>query len=376
MGILRFILAFSVVISHSQPIFGFLFVGPVTSVQAFYIISGFYMSLILNEKYTGPGFYKLFMSNRILRLFPIYLTVLTLSFFSSFAYFKLFDESYTFSLFSDYFHFIELKSMLYLIVSQIIIFGQDVIMFLQFSPVDGSFIFTPDYTNPLPPYPPAFLLLFVPQAWTLSLELLFYLIAPLLVKRNAVTIGAIIAASLALRFYLYSLGLNHDPWTYRFFPTELAFFLSGALSYKIYRRLLKIRIDRKAYLYALLPLLFITVAFQFIPSATANGLVIKQWAYYLMLILLIPAIFIYSKNNALDRYIGELSYPIYISHIFVLHVTTYRSLNYYWEYHHLLGYASLAATVLFSIVLVHFISNPLERYRQRRIQRSIQGSDI
>ena len=77
MGILRLLLAISVVLAHSSPLFGITSVGGALAVQAFYIISGFYMSLILNEKYTGGNnSYYLFISNRLLRLYPIYWVVL------------------------------------------------------------------------------------------------------------------------------------------------------------------------------------------------------------------------------------------------------------------------------------------------------------
>ena len=50
MGIIRLILAIAVVIVHTEePIFGFEFVRGLVAVQAFYIISGFYMAMILNE---------------------------------------------------------------------------------------------------------------------------------------------------------------------------------------------------------------------------------------------------------------------------------------------------------------------------------------
>ncbi len=72
MGILRILLAISVVLAHSSSIFGFSLVGGQIAVQAFYIISGFYMALILNEKYIGANnSYKLFISNRFLRLYQI-----------------------------------------------------------------------------------------------------------------------------------------------------------------------------------------------------------------------------------------------------------------------------------------------------------------
>ena len=51
MGLIRTLLAISVVLAHSSPIFGIKLVGGQVAVQAFYMISGFYMTLVLNEKY-------------------------------------------------------------------------------------------------------------------------------------------------------------------------------------------------------------------------------------------------------------------------------------------------------------------------------------
>ena len=76
MGMIRFLLALSVVAAHGAVIWKFNLVGGQIAVQAFYIISGFYMSLIINEKYIGKNnSYKLFITNRFLRLYPIYWTV-------------------------------------------------------------------------------------------------------------------------------------------------------------------------------------------------------------------------------------------------------------------------------------------------------------
>jgi peptidoglycan/LPS O-acetylase OafA/YrhL len=49
------------------------------AVQSSYVISGFYTALALTEKY-GPGSYWLFVSNRLLRLWPTYIVALVLSF--------------------------------------------------------------------------------------------------------------------------------------------------------------------------------------------------------------------------------------------------------------------------------------------------------
>ena len=74
MGYVRFLLALSVLFIHSSPVFGVTTTIPCyLAVQLFYIISGFLMALVYSEKYqfTDQPYY-LFISNRFLRLFPMY----------------------------------------------------------------------------------------------------------------------------------------------------------------------------------------------------------------------------------------------------------------------------------------------------------------
>src|SRR5204863_4150166 len=85
MGALRFILAMSVAYGHAGDFLGFPLVPGDTAVQCFYAISGFYMALVLNEKYLPQSGYLLFLSNRFLRLFPTYATVLALTWLLAFA---------------------------------------------------------------------------------------------------------------------------------------------------------------------------------------------------------------------------------------------------------------------------------------------------
>jgi len=72
MGILRTILAIAVVVYHSYKIFGLRMCGGQVAVETFYMISGFYMALILNEKYVGKGSYKKFISSRFFIKFTVY----------------------------------------------------------------------------------------------------------------------------------------------------------------------------------------------------------------------------------------------------------------------------------------------------------------
>src|SRR5436305_1339998 len=81
MGLLRFLLAFVVVYGHCGSPFGGIGIGAQNAVQAFYMISGFYMTLVLREKYAGegPAGIKSFYLNRWFRLYPSYFVVLALT---------------------------------------------------------------------------------------------------------------------------------------------------------------------------------------------------------------------------------------------------------------------------------------------------------
>ena len=78
---------------------------------------------------------------------------------------------------------------------------------------------------------------FVPQAWTIGMEIMFYLLVPFLVRlKNYFLIGLAIAAFL-FRLLMYHKGYDFDPWTYRFFPFEFMFFIFGLLAFRFYQYL-------------------------------------------------------------------------------------------------------------------------------------------
>jgi peptidoglycan/LPS O-acetylase OafA/YrhL len=71
MGLLRYLLAAAVIVAHSAPIPGLPLLAGDLAVKLFFLVSGFYMGLILSEKYlTLPGGLALFYGNRFLRIFP------------------------------------------------------------------------------------------------------------------------------------------------------------------------------------------------------------------------------------------------------------------------------------------------------------------
>src|SRR4051812_44894507 len=74
MGIIRLLLALAVLLMmHSTPLFGIKMINGAWAVQSFYVISGFYMALVLNEKYArGRRGYGEFILQRLMRLLPAY----------------------------------------------------------------------------------------------------------------------------------------------------------------------------------------------------------------------------------------------------------------------------------------------------------------
>lgn len=360
MGLIRFLLATSVVIAHTGGVlFGMHLVGGRIAVQTFYVISGFYMSLVLNEKYYNKkNSYFLFLSSRFLRLFPLYWAVLLLVILYTFivrvAGVPDFSavQSYV-----QYIASIKLSSLVFLFVTNLFIFFQDWVMFMGVSLDTGKLFFS---NLPLSITPSTSQFLLVPQAWSIGVELTFYLLAPLLVKRSLRWILLCMALSVSLRAGLMIVGLTADPWTYRFFPTELVFFLLGTVSYLIYKKIRLMQLKAIYFKIAFGLVLALLVLFEFI-HFTLFG-----YIFILIFSVLLPFIFLYSKNWKLDSYIGDLSYPIYICHIFVL--SMYQSAGF--GISNTTSLLVLASTIVLSVVLNETISKRIEKIRQKRIVNS------
>jgi peptidoglycan/LPS O-acetylase OafA/YrhL len=361
-GILRLLLALSVIASHVGPILGFNFLGGPLAVQSFFIISGFYMSMVLNEKYIGENSgYRLFIGNRLARLLPSYYMVLILSILTSLVIGYL-SNYQNLPVLEVYYAFIpNIPSFIYLILIHLLLIGQDVVMFLGIDSSSGSLFFTSNFWNTSPPLHS---FLFVPQAWSLGIELTFYLIAPFLLKAGVKRVFIIIILSFCLRLYLYyQQGLQNDPWTYRFFPTEIIFFLLGYMSYQLYK------IVRLRQIPVLLPWLILGVlSFFIIEGATifqGSSAVIFQFSwfditYLIFVVLSIPVLFNYFKNKRLDNAIAELSYPVYLIHLLVARICGYLNISILHN-----GWAITLLSIITSYFIL-LITKPIERFRFKR----------
>ncbi len=367
MGSLRLILALSVVAYHCGPIFGLQLVGGQLAVQSFFMISGFYMTLILKEKYIGlNSSYKLFITNRLLRLIPIYWIVLVgmivtcvgIAIVTKGQHFPRFENSYMVVKSN-------VGSFIFLAFSNIFIFGQDLVMFMGIDPGTGNLFFLNDLKNSPPPALYTFLMM--PQGWTLELEILFYLIAPFILKWRMRNILLIIIVSFALRLFIYNIiGFQKDPWSYRFFPTEIMFFLLGSVAFHFYKKMRLIKLAKWISYIVILTVFGFTVIFPLLPSTKMNFMPFswKESAYFLTVLLAIPILFNFFKSNKIDAWIGELSFPVYISHLFIFMVcrnVKFINLDAAW--------IVAVISILFSLLLNKLIAAPIEKFRQARLKK-------
>jgi peptidoglycan/LPS O-acetylase OafA/YrhL len=373
MGILRLLLALSVVAQHCNGIFGLQLVGGQLAVQSFYLISGFYMSLILNEKYIGTdNSYRLFVTNRFLKIYPIYWTVLLLAIAVNISLWVIgrTENAFIIQNYLDLpFH---LGTFIYFLFSQIGLFTQDIALFAGLNNSTGALFFTTNFASSKPP---VYSFLFIPQAWTLGVELMFYLIAPFLLRRRVKWILAVILISLAVRFVtFYLLDLHNDPWTYRFFPSEIAFFFSGSLAYRIYKKAEPFSFIRVCAPYVLACVVIATIGYDAIPKIEGHlfSFTTNQLLYFIMIFLSVPILFNRFKSNKLDIKTGEFSYPVYVCHIFVAIICYSTQIPILQK-----GETIMAGSLVFALILNRFIQKPLDDYRQSRLHvpKSLKKGD-
>ncbi len=351
MGSIRVLLALAVVCVHSTLLFS---VGGKLAVQLFYMISGFLMSYILVEKQSYSSklsFYK----SRFLRLYPVYFAVMLATLI---GYALVMPSWYT------KFGSLPGTAQTLLAVTQLTLLGLEIPMFTGVT--DGHLHFVTDYMNSTPPL---FTGIAVMQAWTLSLELAFYLIAPLILPKKRLIIGLFLA-SLALRAGLATIGLDHDPWTYRFFPNELALFLGGALSHQLLMpRYATLFASPRVVTAATGALFFAGVVYAWVPAVEWH----KEVVMFAGMFAALPFMLMFQNAHRWDAKVGNLSYPIYINHMFVLNACevvlpklgiTSKNLE--------IG-IGLVAVIVMAWALNRFVADPVDAIRIRYRGQSKQG---
>ena len=337
----------AVLLSHLPPA-NVHFISGALAVQGFFIVSGFYMALVLKTKYRAIG---LFYSNRLARLLPAYFVMLAISAVLLFA-FKVSGTS-TQQIFTLAYGHPTTAALL--IVENLGLLGQDLLYWFRLAP-DGALAFDPTGAPATDASPVAWQALLVPQSWSLSLELMFYALAPYLARLSWRWLAALAAASIALRLAGYLLPLDYGLWQGRFFPTSLFLFLLGMLAHRALP--LAASLPKSIGLALGAAILALVI---FLPAAPLNP-EIARWLAYFAIAATIPFIFHASKDIALDRWIGDLSYPIYLGHLAVIGwILTFDTPHPVW--------AAIIGTLALSIFLLLAIDRPVDRWRHRRALR-------
>jgi peptidoglycan/LPS O-acetylase OafA/YrhL len=329
--------------------------GGEIAVELFFIISGFYMALILNEKYNTSDKTIVFYKNRFLKLFPIYWTIL----FLTISLFLVLNKGGVLE------HIINNLSNLgffsiYVLFSNIFLIGEDLLMFLGFN--GDSIIFTKSFSDTDMPFHK---FIIVPQSWTLSLEIMFYLMAPFIARRSIKLLVSLFSLSIFIKIGLWNIGFINDPWSYRFILSELSFFFIGMIMYKVYKFGLYSKIIGNKSLFFIGLSLFLVSGYFYYDLKTIldfNEVDTFKYMIYFLFILFLPLLFVQTKDNKVDRYIGELSYPVYIVHIFVIMFVSKiaNDTN--------LSLLAIIGSILFSIVLNKFIQERVEKIRMKNLK--------
>lgn len=360
MGLFRVLLAIGVIGEHSGVAW---IVGSFTAVQAFFIASGFYMSLILSSgSYSLEGFFK----SRFFRLFPLYWIALLLVAIYYFIATQMGISTYAqrgfesiFSADSD-----ALTQIWYVISSLFLVGGDFGYFFERFEK-------------------PAVIWLPMIPMWTLALELYFYALCPLLNKLRTRWLVALVVASVALRLVAFLMGFDSEPWHARFFPFELAFFVAGMVAHRIYAQYKEGKWFQSAFRHRLLPFAMLAgLSLFFYPLAKLLDwpAVYGQQSYFLSVLYLllaaycVPLMFHHTGKSRLDAYIGEYSYPIYIFHYAFVEILLQSQVI---EFRSVLGFLVVAGlSVGHSAVVMHFVQAPIDRFRHRRYKKGTSSGSV
>jgi peptidoglycan/LPS O-acetylase OafA/YrhL len=344
-------LALCVVCYHApnNKIFGRYMLSGATAVEGFFIVSGFLITMILQTRPAYRSLAKFYLS-RYLRLWPAYIVVAILSL-------TIVKHDWVESLAK-----FDWPSMAFVIATNAVIFFQDLYPFFAIT-ADGTSIFPTSHflTEPGRQF---WTLLLIPPSWTLGIELFFYAMAPYFC-RSGKRLLVLFAMSVMVRIYLGTITPPlGDPWVYRFWPAEMAFFAAGGLAYLGGDWLVQ-RVSPATLRFLGWTCIASTIAvvFKWVPSPGAVSLpffILNPLALACIFISC-PILFFTFRDNRTDSMIGELSYPIYLSHYFMLESITLYAPQ-LWVNGNVFY---VMATLALSVALLKFVILPTDRIRSR-----------
>ena len=375
MGIIRILLAIAVLLGHCPDGVIPRFASGSLAVHCFYVISGFLIQMVVSTKYQGgAGWHWRFYLSRVFRIFPLYWLFLLLSIVTLGA------GDFPILLQRDW------CGAAIWIVNNVFIIGQDVLRFVSFDIGSGHFtLLAPGGAERASRGAQTVMtVLPIAQAWTVALELYFYLLAPYLLARRTWVLLIIVLVSFGVRVALGYNGHFQPEWFYGCFPSELATFIAGALACRAYFRMMepgglfswieqwqetageRPRVGPSCVITFGMCMMYLFAnvnalggGFGEPPLGLPNGYVLVVVATAIGM----PFAFRFSQSWRFDRYVGDLSYPIYISHFFVLDLA--EKINPALKSARYTSAFVLLVCAMLAVILVILVEHPLDRFRHR-----------
>jgi peptidoglycan/LPS O-acetylase OafA/YrhL len=252
------------------------------AVMFFYVISGFLITYTLSRNYKADAAgIAAFYRNRFIRIYSLYWPMVVLTFLvvgGAWAQFLAAD-------------------------------GWD--------QLTGIFLVGMDWRLSFATYPQVHFdagIVGLKQAWTLGAELMFYLLAPLLMRYWKLAVFLLVASFGLRAYFVMAYGTDlQEIWTYHFIGTTFGFFMLGHLVCRFGRRLAKPLLGW-AYLGCSFWMMFWSLSYGSYDTD-------RFWGSVFFFTLALPGLFEATKNIGWMNLLGDLSYPLYLVHTGVLILT-------------------------------------------------------
>lgn len=332
-GITRFILASLVILYH---ISRFVFLGRF-AVCSFFILSGYWITLIFSNKYSKKQKpLKVFYLSRLWRLLPVFYTFTLLAF----VVWIFLDHS--------------------------------IIGLIKSLDLPDKIVFWVSNTTLLTYYSLPKVDIMVP-AWSLDIELEFYLLFPILFyisRNNYKVLKWLFILFLALSFYLCA--SCNSAWINNSLLTYLYLFILGMMIFH-YQISFKAKTEKVC-----LCIFAIVVGIQYvIPYAVQHFKSTNSMYYtvisFVLVMLAVPvlanSVRIYSDKR--DKFWGELSFMVYLSHWVWIRPYGLLTQNISMPIHLIYAVLFLTLTMGLALIIYWLVDRPMERLRHQWVNNQL-----
>ncbi|TLD69263.1 acyltransferase [Phragmitibacter flavus] len=372
MGSFRLILALIVVAAHTMPANQLTLINGNLAVKIFFTVSGFYMALILSDKYqiNSRVNLSLFYSNRCYRIFPALWTALILELVLAWG--MEHGASIQWDMWVERCKQLSTEGRIDLLAvygfCQVSGIGVDLMHLFSYQggnglvPVSGPVTTVGDWRG-WSAFP-------MSHAWSISCELMFYLAAPFLVRVTTwkllcfVILPTVVATHFIRLGPLWSAAI--DFWV----PFQAGYFVLGIVSWRLFRWTARMGFsrDKKSLTIVIVALITWLGLYRYWSEVSYRG---AEIALFALILIALPILFHHTKSVKWDRFLGEFSYPIYLVHISVIRLTQVDEFKTYLE----AGFISSAAHWLtvcaisgaISLIYMLAIDRRIEHWRQERL---------